>query len=163
MHIFSKFNLYSMNAHTHTVIYQGKGTKENIFKKRKKQATTKEVLWLICNVQRVGLNHHIITILTSITSKLQSVGLASWQQPSEALISIFPASCPTNRIRSALASTRTMLMRLSAQNAWSSVCWMLHPTSSLTFPAAVKPCSSRHTITDSGSLEQSGSIWSLSV
>ena len=29
---------------THTVIYQGKGTEEKAFKKKKKQATTKEVL-----------------------------------------------------------------------------------------------------------------------
>ena len=45
MHIFSKFNAYNTNAHTHThmrtnthmhrVVYQGNGMEEKAFKKRK--------------------------------------------------------------------------------------------------------------------------------
>ena len=103
---------------------------------------------------RLVSNEHNV-ILTSITSKLQSVG-PSWQQSTEALALTFPANRPTSRIRSAPASTRTMLMRLSAQNACSSMCWILHPTSSLTFPGDEVPSSSRHTITDSGFLKQPG-------
>ena len=38
MHVFSKFNAYNTNAHTHNthrVMYQGNGTEEKFFKKRK--------------------------------------------------------------------------------------------------------------------------------
>ena len=53
MHIFSKFNTYNRNTHTHTphnthtytqrVVNQGNGTEENAFKKRKVFKDLKEM------------------------------------------------------------------------------------------------------------------------